>query len=98
MRETLAASAAPVVAVSPFVGGRAVKGPTDAFMEHAGFERSVGGVAQAYDGVIDALVADEAADAPVPVPVLVTDTLMVDAPSRARLARSVLDHATSLNR
>jgi LPPG:FO 2-phospho-L-lactate transferase len=98
MKEALAASAAPVVAVSPFVGGRAVKGPTDAFMEHAGFRRSVSGVAQAYDGVIDGLVADEAADAPVPVPVLVTDTLMVDAPGRARLAQSVLDHAASLNR
>ncbi len=46
MRQALAASPAPVVAVSPFVGGRAVKGPTDAFMEHAGLDRSAGGYSQ----------------------------------------------------
>jgi LPPG:FO 2-phospho-L-lactate transferase len=95
MKEALAASPAPVIAVSPFVGGRAVKGPTDAFMEHAGLERSAQGIVRAYDGVIDGLVADEDADG---VPVLVTDTLMADAASRRRLAAAALDHATSLNR
>jgi LPPG:FO 2-phospho-L-lactate transferase len=97
MREALAAAAAPVVAVSPFVGGRAVKGPTDAFMEHAGLERSAAGIATAYAGVIDGLVADE----PVPgsdLPVLVTDTLMDDSAARRRLAQAALDHAGSLNR
>ena len=39
MREALAAAPAPVVAVSPFVGGRAVKGPTEAFCEYAGIAR-----------------------------------------------------------
>jgi LPPG:FO 2-phospho-L-lactate transferase len=95
MREALASSAAPVVAVSPFVGGRAVKGPTDAFMEHAGLDRSARGIAAAYEGVIDGLVADE--DAP-GVPVLVTDTLMEDAGGRRRLADETLTHARTLKR
>lgn len=97
IREALAAATAPVVAVSPFVGGRAVKGPTDAFMEQAGLERSAGGIAEAYRGVIDALVADE----PVPgsdLPVLVTDTLMEGAAGRRRLAEATLDHAQRARR
>jgi LPPG:FO 2-phospho-L-lactate transferase len=95
MKEALAAAAAPVVAVSPFVGGRAVKGPTDAFMAHAGLERSARGIAAAYRGVIDGLVADEPADG---LPVLVTDTLMQDAAGRRRLAKAALDHCASLTR
>jgi LPPG:FO 2-phospho-L-lactate transferase len=97
MREALAAARAPVVAVSPFVGGRAVKGPTDAFMEHAGLERSAGGIARAYDGVIDGLVADERAGG-ADLPLLVTDTLMADAAGRRRLAEAALGHALSLTR
>jgi LPPG:FO 2-phospho-L-lactate transferase len=95
MREALASSPAPVVAVSPFVGGRAVKGPTDAFMEHAGLDRSATGIAAAYEGVIDGLVADEEAPA---LPVLVTDTLMEDAAARRRLAEATLAHASTLKR
>jgi LPPG:FO 2-phospho-L-lactate transferase len=95
MKEALEAAAAPVVAVSPFVGGRAVKGPTDAFMEHAGLERSATGIAQAYEATIDGLVADEPASG---ARTRVTDTLMTDAEARRRLAREVLDHAASLNR
>jgi LPPG:FO 2-phospho-L-lactate transferase len=95
MKEALAAAAAPVVAVSPFVGGRAVKGPTDAFMDHAGLERSASGIATAYSGVIDGLVADEPAEGQ---PVLVTDTLMEDAAGRRRLAEATLAHAATLNR
>jgi LPPG:FO 2-phospho-L-lactate transferase len=95
MREALAAAPAPVVAVSPFVGGRAVKGPTDAFMQQAGLERSASGIAAAYAGVIDGMVADE--DAP-GLPVLVTDTLMEDAAGRRRLAEAALGHARTLRR
>jgi LPPG:FO 2-phospho-L-lactate transferase len=95
MREALRAAAAPVVAVSPFVGGRAVKGPTDAFMDHAGLDRGAGGIATAYAGVIDALVADEQA-AGHDLPVLVTDTLMEDAANRRRLAERTLELARGL--
>jgi LPPG:FO 2-phospho-L-lactate transferase len=97
MTQALHATHAPIVAVSPFVGGRAVKGPTDAFMEHAGFERSASGIAAAYAGVIDGMVADEAVQDH-ELPVLVTDTLMEGAEGRRRLAEQSLAHAASLKR
>ena len=93
MREALRAAPAPVVAVSPFVGGRAVKGPTDAFCEQAWIERSADGIARAYEDVLDGLVADDAAGG---LPGLVTDTLMDTPGDRARLARELLDFAASL--
>ena len=61
LREALAAAPAPVVAVSPLVGGEVLKGPTAAFMEHAGHPLSADGVVAAYDGLLDGLVADERA-------------------------------------
>jgi LPPG:FO 2-phospho-L-lactate transferase len=94
MKGALAAATAPVVAVSPFVGGRAVKGPTDAFMEHAGLERSASGIAAAYREVISGVVADEPAD---DVPTLVTDTLMDGADGRRRVAEAALRHCESLS-
>jgi 2-phospho-L-lactate transferase/gluconeogenesis factor (CofD/UPF0052 family) len=72
-----------------------VKGPTDAFMQHAGLDRSATGIATAYRGVIDGLVADEPAEG---LPVRVTDTLMEDAAGRRRLAETALAHCTSLTR
>jgi LPPG:FO 2-phospho-L-lactate transferase len=94
MREALRAAPAPVVAVSPFVGGRSLKGPTVAFCEHAGIEPSAAGVAGAYAEVIDGIVADEEVDG---LPGRVTDTLLQSAEDRARLAREVVDFATSLS-
>ena len=93
IRPALRESPAPVVAVSPFVGGRAVKGPTDDFCRSAGIELSAQGVADAYRDVIDAVVADEPVEG---VPALVTDTLMGDAPARRELARKILDFADSV--
>jgi LPPG:FO 2-phospho-L-lactate transferase len=94
MREALKAAPAPVVAVSPFVGGRSMKGPTEAFCEQAGIEPSASGVARAYAEVIDGIVADEPAHG---LPGLVTDTLMESAEDRVRLAREVVEFAASLN-
>ena len=93
MREALRAAPAPVVAVSPFVGGRSVKGPTEPFCEQAGIELSAAGIARAYGDVIDGLVGDEPSAAPAE---LVTDTLMDTAEARDRLAREVLDFAASV--
>ena len=93
MSETLRGAPAPVVAVSPFVGGRSVKGPTEPFCEHAGIEASAAGIARAYAGVIDAIVADEPSNG---VPSLVTDTLMDTPEDRARLAHEVLGFTASL--
>jgi LPPG:FO 2-phospho-L-lactate transferase len=94
MREALRGAPAPVVAVSPFVGGRSLKGPTLAFCEHAGIEPSAAGVAGAYSEVIDGIVADEAVEG---VPGIVTGTLLDSAEDRARVAREVLDFADFLS-
>ena len=63
MREALRGARAPVIAVSPFVGGRSIKGPTEPFCEQAGIELSAAGIARAYGDVIDGVVADEPAGA-----------------------------------
>ena len=94
MREALRAAPAPVLAVSPFVGGRALKGPTEPFCEQAGVALSAAGIARAYSDVIDGLVADESSNG---TPELVTDTLMETAEDRVRLAREVLDFAASVS-
>ena len=93
MRDAVAADAAPVVAVSPFVDGRALKGPTEAFCEFAGIERSAAGVARAYAGVIDGIVADEQVDG---LPSLVCPTLMDDPAARRGVAEAVLAFARTL--
>jgi LPPG:FO 2-phospho-L-lactate transferase len=87
MREALAGAPAPVVAVSPFVGGRSVKGPTEHFCSWAGVETSAAGIARAYGGVLDGVVADEPADG---MPCLVTDTMMDEAERMREVAREVL--------
>jgi LPPG:FO 2-phospho-L-lactate transferase len=95
MRDAIAACPAPVVAVSPFVAGHAVKGPTDTFVKHAGLPLGATGIAELYGDLVDGLVADE----PVPgsvVPVHVTDTLMDDAAARRRLATVTLEFAATL--
>ena len=97
MSELLAGAGAPVVAVSPFVAGEVIKGPTDKFMRAAGLEPSAGGVATAYEGVIDALVVDAADPDASPSGLATTriDTLMDDGEKRAQVARAVLDFATT---
>ena len=94
LREALAASVAPVIAVSPIVGGLVVKGPTAAFMRHRGVEPDAAGIARLYAHVVDALVTDE--DADLGLPVLRTDLLMEGAAGRARLARQTVDFGRSL--
>jgi LPPG:FO 2-phospho-L-lactate transferase len=94
MREALAAAAAPVVAVSPIVGGEVLKGPTEAFMAFAALECSARGVADFYGDLLDGIVADE--DAGPRVPALQTSTRMDDAAARERLARETLAFAQAL--
>ena len=93
MRDAVAAARAPVVAVSPFVGGRAVKGPTEAFCAQAGIALSAQGIADAYGDVIDGLVADEPVAG---TPALELDTLMDSPAARERVARATLEFARSL--
>jgi LPPG:FO 2-phospho-L-lactate transferase len=93
MREAMAGAPAPVVAVSPFVDGRSVKGPTEHFCDWAGVARSAGGIVRVYEGVIDGVVADEPVDG---LPCLVTDTLMETAERRRDLALEVADFGAGL--
>ena len=93
VREALQSSPGPVVAVSPLVRGEVVKGPTAAFMDWAGWELSSAGVADAYEGLLDGLVADERTDR---LAVLETEVLMADATGRRRVAEQTLRFAEAL--
>jgi LPPG:FO 2-phospho-L-lactate transferase len=93
MTDALAAAPAPVVAVSPIVGGAVLKGPTAACMEWAGRTVDAAGVAATYAGVIEGLVCDEACDL---LPALRTTTRMDDAGARRRLAYETLRFAEAL--
>jgi LPPG:FO 2-phospho-L-lactate transferase len=93
MRAALAASPAPVVAVSPIVGGGVLKPATVPFMQWAGQPLNSDGIAGVYAGVIDGLVADEPT---AEVPVHEVDVLMGDSETRRRLAEATLQFASSL--
>jgi LPPG:FO 2-phospho-L-lactate transferase len=89
MREALADASAPVVAVSPFVRGEVLKGPTEAFCRMAGLPLGTAAVEQAYAGVIDGVVADE----PGSLPCAETDVLMDTPEARRRVAGVARDFA-----
>jgi LPPG:FO 2-phospho-L-lactate transferase len=93
MREALAGAPAPVVAVSPLVGGRSLKGPTEAFCAYAGIELSATGIAGAYGEVVDGMVADEEVSG---LAGLVTNTVMDTVTASRRLAEETLEFAGSL--
>ncbi len=83
----------PAVAISPLIGGRAVKGPADRMLSRLAGGTTPAHVASCYRGLIDVLVVDEADAAGVEnldVRPLVTKTLMSDASARRRLAEAVL--------
>ena len=102
MTESLSASSAPKVAVSPIVGGRALKGPADRMMDSLGHEVSATGVARMYEGLVDGMVVDrtDAAEEDeieaLGIEALVTDSVMRDEEDRGRLAREVLEFAAAL--
>jgi LPPG:FO 2-phospho-L-lactate transferase len=96
IRAALAARGVPAVAVSPLVGGRAVKGPADRMLQRLAGGTSPAHVAGCYSGLIDALVvdaSDEAVELPDGVRRVVTNTLMTDLEASRRLAAAVLDAA-----
>jgi LPPG:FO 2-phospho-L-lactate transferase len=94
--DALRQTPAPVVAVSPIVRGEVVKGPTAAFLEWAGLELSASGIARAYDGLLDGMVADEDLQEGIGLPLLRTATLMGDAAARRRVAEETLRFAEGL--
>jgi LPPG:FO 2-phospho-L-lactate transferase len=93
LEAALRAAPAPIVAVSPVVGGQVLKGPTASFMAFAGRQCSAQGVAELYGELLDGMVADEGVAG---VPALHTETRMNDARARARVAREALGFAAAL--
>jgi LPPG:FO 2-phospho-L-lactate transferase len=93
IRQALLAADAPVVAVSPIVGGQVLKGPTASFMAFAALACSAEGVAEYYGELLDGIVADEKVGR---LAALQTDTRMDDARSRARIAEQTLGFADTL--
>jgi LPPG:FO 2-phospho-L-lactate transferase len=94
IRGALAARRVPAVAVSPLVGGRAVKGPADRMLARMAGGTTPAHVASCYEGLIDALVVDESDPAgPLAVRAVVTRTLMTDLDASRRLAETVLGAA-----
>jgi LPPG:FO 2-phospho-L-lactate transferase len=84
----------PAVAVSPLVGGRAVKGPADRMLSRMAGGTSPAHVAQSYEGLIDALVVDESDEADAGIRTIRTRTLMTDRDAARRLAEAVLEAAS----
>ena len=101
VRAALADCAAPVVAVSPLIGGRAIKGPTAKMMAELGMTPSAGGVARRYDDLIDGYVCDFAdmdQVAGISAKVTLGQTMMTTLADREALARTVLGAARVLRR
>jgi LPPG:FO 2-phospho-L-lactate transferase len=105
MRQALLDSPAPIVGVSPIIGGRPVRGMADACLEAIGVETSAGAVGAHYGartsgGILDGWLVDEV-DAPVEIPgVTVTSLplLMSDPAATGRIAAAALDLAERLHR
>jgi LPPG:FO 2-phospho-L-lactate transferase len=99
IRRRLYESRAPKLAVSPIIGGQAVKGPAAKMIHEMGLEISPLTIAKHYGGLLDGFVVDER-DAMLSdnfdLPILVTQTLMTDLPSKERLATEVIEFGLRL--
>ncbi len=102
LRAALEAATAPIVAVSPIVGGRALKGPADRMLASLGHDVSALGVARIYQDLLDGIVIDAVDRALQPaidalgMATHVTATVMGDAASRRQLAERVLNFGRDL--
>lgn len=100
VRSAVQSSTAQRIAVSPIIGGAAVKGPAADMLRSLGHEVSALGVARLYEGSIDTFILDEADRALVPavealgLRTVVLDSMMRDRPGRARVASEVLAAVT----
>jgi LPPG:FO 2-phospho-L-lactate transferase len=91
--DALRACRAPVVAVSPIIGGKAVKGPTAKIMAELGLPVGASVVARHYEDILDVFIADEADTEEledIGIPVRLARTLMSTIEDREALARAVL--------
>lgn len=97
--QALTACKAPVIAVSPLIGGRAVKGPTAKIMKELGFPAEPSSILQRYRNYIDGIVIDQADrkyTGSLGIPCLATATLMRTLRDKRRLARTALEFAKQL--
>jgi LPPG:FO 2-phospho-L-lactate transferase len=97
--EALMNCSAPVIAVSPIIGGQAVKGPAAKIMRELGLESTALSVAKHYGELLDGFVVDETDAAgcrDLEIPVIATQTLMLTLADREALARTVLESADTL--
>jgi len=100
VRQALLACTAPVVAVAPIIGGKAVKGPAAKMMRELRLEVNAASVADRYAELLDGYVVDNVDAALVakhPVPTVATNALMVSLADRERLAETVLSFADTLS-
>ena len=99
VREVLCSCHAPIIAISPLVGGNAVKGPTARNLQDLGYPVSAASVASYYRDFLDGFVLDTQDKALVPeirrlgISVEVANTLMTDIDSKTNLALTVLEFA-----
>ncbi len=96
LRTAIKACGAPVVAVSPIVGGRAIKGPTAKMMQELGLAVSSAAAAARYGDLLDGYVVDAGDAAGISARLLVAPTLMTTLEDREALARAVLGFADQL--
>lgn len=100
-RAALRACATPVIAVSPIIGGRAVKGPTAKIMRELAIEVSPLSVARHYADILDGFVLDridESLASQCEIPVGIAQTMMHTPADKGQLAREILDFGRSLAR
>jgi LPPG:FO 2-phospho-L-lactate transferase len=99
VRDALKSTPARVVAVSPLVGGRALKGPADRMLRDQGMEANAVSIARLYEDFLDVLVIDQVDKDLKPqiealgVEVVVTDTIMSSMEKKCALARTVIKAA-----
>jgi LPPG:FO 2-phospho-L-lactate transferase len=94
IRAALAARTVPCVAVSPLIGGRAVKGPVDRMLTRMAGGTTPAHVAACYESLIDTLVIDRVdLPAEIGIRVIATDTLMTDRAAAGALAETLLGNA-----
>jgi len=96
IKRALADCLAPVIAVSPLIGGQAVKGPTSKIMSELSLPSTARAISEHYDGLIDGFVIDEIDQlqaTEITVPTLVTKTLMKNSRDQQNLAIDVLEFA-----
>ncbi|MEJ5249583.1 MAG: 2-phospho-L-lactate transferase [Caldilinea sp.] len=99
MRSLLKKLRAPKVAVTPIIGGKALKGPAAKMMREMGYPVTPVTIAAHFDDVLDGFILDREDEAAAPhmrLPTLVTDTIMRTMEDKIRLARATLDFAQSL--